>query len=118
MRDLLGKLDAVGQEAGVRSALLLSKPFRCSGRDHRPRALCCASGIALQVVQDPTLGAFAPAHRYRADVVAIGREATALDALDQEAASAETSPMSKRALPWAELLRRVFAIDILKCDQA
>jgi hypothetical protein len=59
-------------------------------------------------------GVFAPAHRYRADVVAIGREPAALD---QEITSKNESPMRKRGLPWAELLRRVFAIDILKCDQ-
>ena len=59
-------------------------------------------------------GVFAPAHRYRADVVAMGREPAALD---QEPASTDASPLRKRALPWAELLRRVFAIDILKCDQ-
>jgi len=59
-------------------------------------------------------GVFAPAHRYRADVVAIGREPAALD---QEITSKDESPMRKRGLPWAELLRRVFAIDILKCDQ-
>jgi len=63
-------------------------------------------------------GVFAPAHRYRADVVAMGREPAALD---QEPASADADagagPIRNRALPWAELLRRVFAIDILKCDQ-
>ena len=59
-------------------------------------------------------GVFAPAHRCRADVVAIGRETAALD---QETTSVDESPMRKRGLPWAELLRRVFAIDILKCDQ-
>ncbi len=46
-------------------------------------------------------------------MVAIGREPDALDETD----SAATNPIRKRGLPWAELLRRVFAIDILKCDQ-
>lgn len=59
-------------------------------------------------------GVFAPAHRFRADVVAIGREP---DVIDQEPAAAEAGPTRNRSLPWAELLRRVFAIDILKCDQ-
>ncbi|MCP4445078.1 MAG: hypothetical protein GY811_07000, partial [Myxococcales bacterium] len=31
--------------------------------------------------------------------------------------SVDTGPLRNRALVWAELLRRVFAIDILKCDQ-
>lgn len=35
----------------------------------------------------------------------------------QETAASETSPRRNRALPWAELLRRVFAIDVLKCEQ-
>ncbi|MCP4444083.1 MAG: hypothetical protein GY811_01895, partial [Myxococcales bacterium] len=59
-------------------------------------------------------GVFAPAHRFRVDVVAMGREP---GAPDQEPASVDTGPLRNRALVWAELLRRVFAIDILKCDQ-
>ena len=59
-------------------------------------------------------GVFAPAHRYRSEVVALGRDTSTLD---QEPASADANHTHKRGLPWAELLRRVFAIDILKCDQ-
>ncbi len=33
------------------------------------------------------------------------------------AAAAEVSPIRNRVVPWAQLLRRVFAIGILKCDQ-
>jgi len=55
-------------------------------------------------------GVFAPAHRYRANVVAIGRT-------PEETASPEPKPVRKHGLPWAELLWLVFAIDILKCDQ-
>jgi hypothetical protein len=55
-------------------------------------------------------GVFAPNHHCRESVVGIGRE----DELPAQPAEDRPHP---RALPWAELLRRVFAIDILKCDQ-
>lgn len=58
-------------------------------------------------------GVFAPGHRHRAAVVGMGRQPCALG---QEPADLGTRPPRNRALPWAELLRRVFAMDILKCD--
>ncbi len=64
-------------------------------------------------------GVFGPAHRSRAAVVGLGRSrseaAPSLQASTD--ADADKRPARKRALPWAELLRRVFAIDILRCDQ-
>ena len=90
-------------------------------------------------------GVFAPAHRHRAAVVAIGREPTdagetieAAEAVEPVGAAepeepeepeepvqaagdpdakAKARPGRKPTLPWAELLRRVFAIDVLKCGQ-
>ena len=69
-------------------------------------------------------GVFGPAHRNRAAVVGMGRapaEPVAFAQAPSGAGDAETEveerPARRRALPWAELLRRVFAIDILKCDQ-
>jgi hypothetical protein len=57
-------------------------------------------------------GVFAPAHRFRKDVVAIGRETQ-----NETEPSTNSTAIYQRRIPWAELLKRVFAIDILKCDQ-
>ena len=62
------------------------------------------------------VGVFGPAHRHRAAVVEIGCQPAA-SAPVQEPAAPDARRVRKPALPWAELLRRVFAIDILKCDQ-
>jgi hypothetical protein len=56
-------------------------------------------------------GVFAPNHHCHQSAVRIGRE----DELPAQS-TAEDRPRA-RALPWAEHLRRVFAIDILKCDR-
>ncbi len=73
-------------------------------------------------------GLFGPAHRFRSAIVPAAstqdsQDAVALDtdrANDGDAQSeAPTSEPVRRSsrLSWAELLRRVFAIDILRCDQ-
>ena len=51
-------------------------------------------------------GVFAPAHHLRKLIVAPKSGTT----------SQQSSQKTTRRLPWAALLRRVFAIDILKCD--
>ncbi len=61
-------------------------------------------------------GVFGPAHQHRAAVVAIGRASPAPTSSSTVEDTAPPLPR-KATLPWAELLRRVFAIDILKCDQ-
>ena len=53
----------------------------------------------------------APNHAHRADIVNIGRPKS-----DKESKDATELKPPPRSLPWAMLLRRVFAIDVLKCD--
>ena len=62
---------------------------------------------------------FEPAHRKRAAVVGMARAPAELVPTLQAPsdADADERPARRGALPWAELLRRVFAIEILKCDQ-
>ena len=57
-------------------------------------------------------GVFAPNHQLRGDVVNVGRPTT-----PTEEASDSSNPKPPRALPWAMLLRRVFAIDVLQCEK-
>jgi len=57
-------------------------------------------------------GVFAPNHAHRADIINIGRPKSDKDEESKDA----TALKPPRSLPWAMLLRRVFAIDVLKCD--
>ena len=69
-------------------------------------------------------GLFAPAHRFRSAIVPAASAKNAADdasaqgraAAKTEAATSGPTRRSSR-IPWAELLRRVFAIDVLRCDQ-
>jgi hypothetical protein len=55
-------------------------------------------------------GVFAPNHSWRDQVVPAG----ARPHVEEEAAEEQKAPDPR--IPWAELLRRVFAIDVLQCD--
>jgi hypothetical protein len=70
-------------------------------------------------------GVFAPAHRFRSAVVP---RSTAVDSEIRSPSKATTAnpaaeqattakPWQANRLSWADLLRRVFAIDILRCDR-
>jgi hypothetical protein len=70
-------------------------------------------------------GVFAPAHRYRSAIVPAGATeahattsaASPADATVETVDSATAPPPRPTRLSWAALLRRVFAIDILRCDR-
>jgi hypothetical protein len=62
-------------------------------------------------------GVFGPASKHRAKLRALVPAAEADDAIDPSCGSAPPGSGSSRArrLPWADLLRRVFADDVLRC---
>ena len=60
-------------------------------------------------------GIFAPAAKHRSALAALLPQPNVGDDADDGCAAKPTS-MRARRLPWAELLRRVFADDILRCD--
>lgn len=55
-------------------------------------------------------GVFAPNHHLRTGVVAYGRT-------DKHASPTCPRRPARRRINWADLLRRVFAIDVLRCDR-
>ncbi len=59
-------------------------------------------------------GVFAPAHPFRSAVVPAGR---APEQPDRPTQPDDPKPATTNRLPWAQLLRRTFAIDVLRCTR-
>jgi len=60
-------------------------------------------------------GVFGPASKHRAKLRALVPSVAADDAIDPSCRSAPSGSSRSRRLPWADLLRRVFADDVLRC---
>lgn len=105
-------------------ALNLSFLFFVAAKwDHKPWADSrCLSNLMERlaaIVPRPKIhlirfaGVFAPHYKYRSEVVPKPKELSVVEELIES----KTKPKSKSRISWARLLKRVFNIDVAKCNK-